>query len=76
MKYTATLKTESKDAKNVSKALNVDNVKFDNLEIESKAMGKKIITKLESSNLHTLLNTLDDIISCQIVAEKLLNSQR
>jgi len=72
VRYIAILKTESRDAKNLAKALDVDNVKLENLKIKSRARGKKIITELESNNLNTLLSTLDDIISCQMVAEKLI----
>lgn len=72
MKCNAILKTESSDAKDVSEALNVDNSILENLEIKTKGKRGHIVTKLESGNPHTLLNTLDDIISCQMVAERLL----
>jgi hypothetical protein len=72
MKHTAILKTKSGDVKNVAKALNVDNIELGNLKITSKACGNRIITKLESNNPNTLLSTLDDIISCQMVAEKVI----
>jgi nitrate reductase NapAB chaperone NapD len=70
MKCNAVLKTESSDARNVSKALNVDNTSLENLEIETKEKGGHIVTKLGSDNPHTLLNMLDDFISCQMVAER------
>lgn len=72
MECNAILKTESSDAKNVSAALNVDNIDLKDLKIESRAEDGGMVTELKSSNPHTLLNTLDDIISCQMVAERLL----
>jgi hypothetical protein len=73
MKYVARLTTESKDASSVSRALNVDNIKLDGLIVESGIADGMIVTNIESNNLKTLINTLDDIISCQMAAEKLLN---
>ncbi|MFZ2455641.1 MAG: KEOPS complex subunit Pcc1 [Candidatus Altiarchaeia archaeon] len=73
MKYVARLTTESKDASSVSRALNVDNIKLEGLVVESGVVDNKIITNIESNNLKTLINTLDDLISCQMAAEKLLD---
>ncbi len=72
MKYSARLTTESKDALSVSRALNVDNIKLEDLEIASGVSGGKIVTSIEANNLKTLINTLDDLLSCQMAAEKLL----
>jgi len=72
MKYKATLKTESCDAKSVSAALNVDNIKLDNLKIKSSHVGDLVITEVESDNLGTIANTLDDLLSCQLAAEKII----
>jgi len=76
MKYTARLETESIDASSVSKALDVDNIKLKGLEIKSSHKGKKIITEVGSNSLPTLINTLDDLISCQMAAEKLLTKKQ
>ena len=73
MKYVASLSTESKDASSVSAALNVDNIKLDGLKIVSGISGGRIVTEIESNSLKTLINTLDDLISCQMAAEKLLS---
>jgi hypothetical protein len=73
VKYVARLTTESKDASSVSRALDVDNIKLEGLAVESGVVDKKIVTIIESNNLKTLINTLDDLISCQMAAEKLLN---
>jgi len=66
----ATLITDSKDCESVAFALNVDNIKKEDLEIETKRNKDKIITRVEAKNINTLLATLDDIIYCQMVAEK------
>ena len=73
MKYVASHSTESKDASSVSAALNVDNIKLDGLKIVSGISGGRIVTEIESNSLKTLINTLDDLISCQMAAEKLLS---
>jgi hypothetical protein len=75
MKYKATLKTESGDAKSVSEALNVDNIKLDNIKIKSGHFGALVVTEVESNNLGTLANTLDDLLSCQLAAEKIIKKQ-
>lgn len=72
MKIIATLKTESKDAGSVASALDVDNVKLEKLRVETKTEKDKILTKIESNSINTLINTLDDILCCQIVAEKII----
>jgi len=72
MKIIATLKTESKDAKSVASALDIDNVKLEKLRVETKSERGKILTRIESDSVNTLINTLDDIIRCQIVAEKII----
>jgi hypothetical protein len=76
MKYVARLTAESKDASSVSRALNVDNVRLEDLEIVSGVSGGKIVTSIGSNNLKTLINTLDDLLSCQMAAERLLGVLR
>jgi hypothetical protein len=72
MKVKALLKTESKDAKSVASALDVDNIDLENLRVATKTEKDRIITKVESNSMSTLISTLDDIISCQITAEKII----
>jgi hypothetical protein len=74
MKFRAELKTDSEDAKSVARALDVDNVKQENLKIKTKVSGKKILTTVESDSINTLISTLDDVIMCQRVAEKSIRS--
>ena len=72
--HSAILKTDSGDSDSVSKALDVDNVELDDLNIHTKVKDKKIVTRISSENMNTLLHTLDDIISCQMVAERVIDS--
>ena len=72
MEHTAILKTESRDANSVSGALDVDNIKLKGLSICTKVEKGRIVTKIRSREVNTLLNTLDDIIHCQMVAEKVI----
>ena len=72
MKYKATLTTESMGAKSISRAIGIDNILLENLKIETKYKNEKIITEIESKSMNSLLATLDDIIHCQIVAEKVI----
>jgi hypothetical protein len=72
MKFKAVLKTESKDAESVASALDIDNIRLEDLRVETKTEKDRIVTRIESNNINTLINTLDDIISCQIVAERII----
>jgi len=72
MKYKAILTTESGDARSISRAIGIDNIILENLKIETKFDDKRIITEVESNSIDSLLSTLDDIIHCQIVAEKVI----
>lgn len=71
MKCRATLKTDSRDAESVSMALGVDNTGPDGLVIKTSGTGGKIVTEVASESLPTLINTLDDIICCQMAAERM-----
>lgn len=68
--------TESRDAGSISSSLDIDNLEVEgseNLYIDIKPIDKKRIrTVVKSNKIGTLINTLDDIIRCQIVAENLL----
>ena len=77
MRYRALMITESKDANSISSSLDIDNLEVEgseNLYIDIKPVDKKRIrTVVKSNKIGTLINTLDDIIRCQIVAENLLS---
>ncbi len=73
MKFKATLKTDSIDAEGIASALDVDNVNMENLKIGTKAGGGGILTHIESNNLKTLINTIDDVINSQMIAERIIN---
>ncbi|MBN2014645.1 MAG: hypothetical protein JW778_05650 [Candidatus Altiarchaeota archaeon] len=72
MKITAVLKTESKDAGNVAAALDADNVSLPELRIRTEKEKDKVLTRVESNSINTLINTLDDLICCQMMAEKIV----
>ncbi|MEM2917927.1 MAG: KEOPS complex subunit Pcc1 [Candidatus Altiarchaeota archaeon] len=68
--HKALLLTESKDAKNIAKSLDIDNLNRENLKVSTKLFKGRIRTKVKADKISTLLSTLDDIIRCQIIAEK------
>jgi len=72
MKIKARLILESKDAKVVSKSLDIDNVLLDNLKIKTYGHGNKVVTEIKTTNLKSLLNTIEDLLQCYSVAEKLV----
>ncbi|MFH1721014.1 MAG: KEOPS complex subunit Pcc1 [Candidatus Altiarchaeota archaeon] len=72
MKCTATLKTKSSDAKNITRSLSVDNVRKEKLSVSTRAEGEFIISEIETKSVESMLHTLDDIIFCQITAEESL----
>ncbi|HIE33747.1 MAG TPA: hypothetical protein EYP86_01235 [Candidatus Altiarchaeales archaeon] len=76
MRCRALMITESRDAGSISSSLDIDNLGVEgseNLYIDIKPIDKKRIrTVVKSNKIGTLINTLDDIIRCQIVAENLL----
>jgi len=63
--------TESQDAKAVSRALCPDNKDMDSIEIET-VSGNLVRTSVSSASIGSLISTLDDVISCQIGAEKVM----
>lgn len=69
MKFSAVLKTESKDAESVSRALQIDNVDMEGFRIDTRAEKGRIVTRMESERINSLLSSLDDVIKCQMVAE-------
>ncbi len=69
MNACAQISTESENPECVMKALSVDNKAA---EISSKVDGKTIKTEVKANNPRTLLATVDDIIRCQMVAEKII----
>jgi len=72
MKFKAVLKTESMDPISVSKALEIDNIELENMRIKTIPYKGYILTTVESNSLKSVLNTLDDIIFCQMVAEEVI----
>ena len=75
MKCRAVLSADSLDAKSIARALDVDNIRLAGLDIKTGCANGKVVTVIESESLSTLINTLDDVICCQMTAEKLLKKQ-
>jgi hypothetical protein len=72
MNASAVLSTSSEDAASVSAALEVDNVQMDGLTVRTRTHKDAIITEVEAGSIKTLIRALDDLICCQLVAEKTL----
>ena len=72
MNASAVLSTISKDAASVSAALDVDNVQLDGLSVRTRTHKDTIITEASAGSIKTLIRALDDLICCQLVAEKTL----
>lgn len=72
--HKALLLTESKAAKNIAKSLDIDNLSRENLKISTKFFKGKIKTEIKAKKISTLLSTLDDIIRCQIIAERTIKN--
>ncbi len=72
--HEALLTTDSHDARSVSKSLDVDNVHEGNFSIVTKIKNQKIETRIKANSVSTLLSTLDDVIRCQMIAEKTIEN--
>ncbi len=72
MKHKAVLKTKSRDAGSVAKALETDNLEMRDLKITSSSVKEYVLTEVESNSLGSLLNTLDDVLHCQMLAENVI----
>ncbi len=73
MTCTATLTTESADAAAVASSLAVDDVEVERLAITTRAVDGVVRADIRCATVDTLLATLDDLICCQMTAEKALN---
>ncbi len=72
MMVSAKLKTDSRDPTSISGALDVDNVCLEGLRVKTLAVDNIVVTEIDARNIKTLINTLDDIICCQMLAEKII----
>ena len=72
-KFTAELFTDSGDAESVSAAIDADN-QFNDSEnyVRCSTKDGKIYTSIKTNKLRTLISTMDDVIKCQIAAERVL----
>jgi hypothetical protein len=55
--------------KTVLKSIAVDDFDF----VKSKVVGKRLVAKIESKSIPSLLHTLDDYLACVSVAVKVVN---
>ena len=74
MKHNATIRTESKNSKELCSSLDVDNVSLKDLSIKTDFDENTITTVIESNSIKTMLNTIDDLIRCQIAAESMIKN--
>lgn len=65
---TFTYKTKE-EAENALGSLSPDNMNFVNAHVENDSL----VYKLESSSLRTTLATVDDILFCEMMAEKIID---
>ena len=72
MKHRVHLHTTSKNSKEVSKSLDVDNVRMEDLSIKTTYRDGSITTVVEANSIGTLLSTVDDVLRCQIAAESMI----
>ena len=59
------------EAKAIAKAVEVDNYQF----VDTRLDGKRIISKIESESIPSLIHTLDDFLACVGVAEKIMKKE-
>ena len=71
MDVIAEMKTDSKNPKAVCAALMADNEPMNGLDIQMN-YDKQINTTVKAKSLTSLRSTLDDILACQIAAEKVI----
>ena len=55
--------------KTVLKSIEVDDFSF----VKSKVVGKRLVAKIESKSIPSLLHTLDDYLACVSVAVKVVD---
>ena len=56
-------------AKNVLKAVEVDDFDF----VKSKIKGKKLYSRIESNSLTSMIHTMDDYLACVNIASKIVD---
>ena len=62
--------TSEKMAEMIYESLEVDNKDY----VKSEKTGDKLNYHYESDNLGSFINTIDDLIACEIVAEKIVTT--
>jgi hypothetical protein len=72
MMHEARLVTDSRNGGEVCRSIGVDNVSMPGLSAETAFDGKRVTTTIQSNSIGGLLNTVDDLLRCQIAAESLI----
>ena len=62
----------SEEAARVHSAIELDNQGY----VSTRVDGDSIIAEIEASSLNSLLHTLDDLLSCTTLAEKIVAKKR
>jgi len=72
MKHTAKIRTSSRNSREVCKSIDLDNVSLKDLSVKTGYDKDTITTIVKSNSIKTMLNTIDDLIRCQIAAESVV----
>lgn len=72
MMHNAKLVTESGSGMEVYRSIDVDNVSMQGLSVDTAFDGRRLTTLIRSNSVGSLLNTVDDLLRCQIAAESMV----
>jgi len=72
MKHTAKIKTECRNAREVCKSLDVDNISLEGLSVQTGYDENAITSLVKSNSIRSMLAVIDDLIRCQIAAESVI----
>jgi len=62
---------DEKKAKKIAYLLEIDN-RATPIKIKTENIGNKVVTKIEHKNLPTFLATIEDVIFCETIIEKII----
>ena len=62
----------NEEASRVHRAIELDNQGY----VSTRVDGDSILAEIEASSLNSLLHTLDDLLSCTTLAEKIVSKKR
>ena len=64
---------EERKANKIARLLEIDNTVVP-IKVKSKNLGNKVITEIEHESLKTLLTTLEDVLFCEWIIDKVLRA--